>query len=349
MRFTTIILVLACILSPMGAQEKTDEGPTNEKAQKTYKEGLAYLNNGATQLAFDDFAKADKQDAGHCLACQKQMVLHGIQLRAWKVAETAAQEMIAEAQRPHDVAAAHYELGAVLTNEGTVQNKDELFTRAHEEMTRALAAMPQFSPAILGDGEALACLKQDEKAIACFEQFAKMMPPGSHEQKRALRYASRLDLVRARLAPSFVLTTVDGQRVSLDDLQGKVVLLDFWATWCPDCLMAVPHIRDIAKKFHGEPLVIISISLDSNQEEWKKFIEKHEMIWPQYFDGGWKGPITKAFGVQAIPHTFTIDADGVLQDERIGDASIEGKLKKLVAQARDLQTTAKETPQAEGH
>jgi peroxiredoxin len=288
--------------------------------------------------------KADKQDGGHCLACQKQMVVCGLQLKDWKVAEAGAEAMVADAQRPRDVALAHYELGAVLTNEGMTKNQDEFFTRAHEEMSKALAAAPQFPAAVLGDGEALACLKQDEKAVACFQQFAKMVPAGSHEQKRALRYASRLDLVRARMAPSFSVTTVDGQQVSLDDLQGKVVLVDFWATWCPECLTAVPHIREIAKKFQGEPLVIISVSLDTDQDVWKKFITKREMTWPQYFDGGWTGPVAKAFGVHAIPHTFTIDADGVLQDEKIGDASIEGKLKKLVAQARELQTTAKAVP-----
>jgi hypothetical protein len=61
------------------------------------------------------------------------------------------------------------------------------------------------------------------------------------------------------------------------------------------------------------------------------------MTWPQYFDGGFQGPVSKLFGVQAIPHTFTIDADGVLQDEHIGDASIEGKLKKLVRRAEETQ------------
>ena len=61
------------------------------------------------------------------------------------------------------------------------------------------------------------------------------------------------------------------------------------------------------------------------------------MTWPQYRDGGFKGSIATMFGVTAIPHTFTIDADGVLQEEHIGDASIEGKLKKLIARARELQ------------
>jgi len=99
--------------------------------------------------------------------------------------------------------------------------------------------------------------------------------------------------------------------------------------------------RDIAKKFQGQPLVVLSVSLDSDEQKWKDFIAKNEMTWPQYYDGGFKGPIAKLFGVEAIPHTFTIDADGVLQDEHIGDASIEGKLKKLVGRARELQTAEK--------
>jgi len=63
-------------------------------------------------------------------------------------------------------------------------------------------------------------------------------------------------------------------------------------------------------------------------------VAKNEMTWPQCRDAGFKGSMAKLFGVDAIPHTFTVDANGVLQDEHIGDAAIEGKLKKLVAQAQ---------------
>jgi len=65
------------------------------------------------------------------------------------------------------------------------------------------------------------------------------------------------------------------------------------------------------------------------------------MTWLQYRDGGFTGPIARMFGVEAIPHTFTIDTDGVLQDEHIGDAQIEGKLKKLVSRAREVRAGAK--------
>jgi peroxiredoxin len=99
--------------------------------------------------------------------------------------------------------------------------------------------------------------------------------------------------------------------------------------------------REIAKKFQGQPLVVMSVSLDEDEQKWKDFIAKNEMTWLQCRDGGFTGPISRMFGVQAIPHTFTIDADGVLQDERIGDASVEGKLKKLISRARELQVSQK--------
>jgi peroxiredoxin len=94
--------------------------------------------------------------------------------------------------------------------------------------------------------------------------------------------------------------------------------------------------KEIARKFQDQPLVILSVSLDKNEAQWKEFIAKNGMSWPQYRDGGFTGPVTKLFGVEAIPHTFTIDADGVLQEEHIGDASID-KLKKLLVRARELQ------------
>jgi Thioredoxin-like len=90
--------------------------------------------------------------------------------------------------------------------------------------------------------------------------------------------------------------------------------------------------------------VVLSVSLDKDEQKWKDFIAKNEMTWPQYRDSGFTGPIAKMFSVEAIPHTFTIDADGVLQEEHIGDSFIEGKLKKLVARARELQAPAKPSP-----
>jgi thiol-disulfide isomerase/thioredoxin len=160
-------------------------------------------------------------------------------------------------------------------------------------------------------------------------------------RQRALLFISQPEMARARMAPPFAVTTLDGQHISLDDLKGKVVLIDFWATWCGPCREALPHIQEIAKKFQGQPLVILSVSLDSQESKWKEFVAKNHMTWLNCRDGSFEGPVAKLFDVHAIPHTFTIDADGVLQDEHVGDAAIEGKLKKQIARARELQAELK--------
>jgi peroxiredoxin len=242
------------------------------------------------------------------------------------------------------VAIAHYQLGIVFLNEGVARHKDEPYVRAHEELTKALASASNFPDAVFADGRALAYLKQDEAARAQFERFVKMRAEDDLDRQRALRFISQPELARARMAPPFAITTTDGHRVSLDDLKGKVVLMDFWATWCAPCREALPHMREIAKKFRDEPLVVLSVSLDDDEQRWKDFVDKNEMTWPQYRDGGFKGPIARTFAVEAIPHTFTIDSDGVLQDEHIGDASIEGKLKKLIKRAHKLQADEKPAP-----
>jgi thiol-disulfide isomerase/thioredoxin len=187
------------------------------------------------------------------------------------------------------------------------------------------------------DGRALAHLQQDDAAKARFAEFQKVAQPDDLRIKRVARFIEDPSLARARMAPAFTVTTLDGQRISMDDLQGKVVLIDFWATWCGPCREALPHMQAIAKKFQGQPFVILSISMDKEDAPWKEFVAKHEMTWLQYRDGYFNGFLAKLFAVDAIRHTFSIDADGVLQDEHIGDADIEGKLKKLIAHAKELQ------------
>src|SRR5271163_1517195 len=337
-----ILLATTFFLTPALTQEKTPQqnatGPTTEKARKHYDKGLQLLHDHKKEWALDEFKKADKEDSGRCLACEKQMIKYGPECGDWKAADQAAEEMVAEAQGAKDAAIAHYQLAVLLMDEALQNHKKELFARSHEEITKALAEASNFPDAIYIDGRVLAQLQRDDEAKARFEQYVKMRTTDDVSRRRALRYIDRVELARARMVPPFSITTVDGREISMDDLQGKVVLVDFWATWCGPCREALPHLREVAKKFQGEPLVIVSVSLDSDEQKWKEFIAKNEMTWPQYRDGSFEGHLAKTFSVNAIPHTFTIDAAGVLQDEHIGDASIEGKLKKLIARARELQS-----------
>ncbi len=342
MRTIGIILILTFAVTPLLAQQEM-AGPTNEKAQKSYQQGMNYLTRDMVLAALESFKKADKQDGGRCQGCQNQIIKCGMELGDWKAAETAAEEMVEEAPGGTKLALAHYEFAMVLMSEGLDRHKDEPYERAHDELTKALAAAAKFPMAVYNDGLALAHLNQDAAAKARFEQFGKMAPADDPHQQRALLFASHPEMARAKMAPPFAVTTLDGQRISLDDLKGKVVLIDFWATWCGPCREALPHLQQIARKFQGEPLVILSVSLDSEENKWKDFVAKNGMTWMNCRDGRFDGPMAKLFGVHAIPQTFTIDADGVLQDQHVGDASIEGKLKKQIARARELDAAVKTT------
>jgi len=178
MRFLHLTLMMVCLLMPVAAQEKSD-GPSDEKARKTYQNALKSLHERKTEWALDDFKKADKQDGGHCLDCQKQMIKYGRELGDWKAAELAAEEMVAEAHGAKDTAVSHYEFAVVLMEEGLQKHKDEIFARAHEEISKSLDAYSNFPDAFYLDGRVLAQLKRDDEAKARFGQFVKTMPaPG---------------------------------------------------------------------------------------------------------------------------------------------------------------------------
>lgn len=322
--------------------------PTDPKALKSYHEALDWLRIGHRDSAIEAFRKAARQDP-HCTECLKRAYTIAIGIGDYKQAEETAREWLSIATSDLERAAAHYRIAVALQEQGIFNKKDKCFDESCDELKTALQLEPRLTQAHFTYGVSLAHMHQDDAARAEFSSFLQhdTMAPAVHE--RAQRYLDRIDLARARMAPPFAITTLDGHHLSLDSLAGKVVLIDFWATWCVPCREALPHIRRIAERFQEQPLVVISISLDKDEAKWKDFVAKNQMTWLQYRDGSFGGPIAKSFGVTAIPATFTIDADGVLEDQHVGDGSIEGKLKKLVASAEEATRRKAPAPVLEQH
>jgi thiol-disulfide isomerase/thioredoxin len=124
-------------------------------------------------------------------------------------------------------------------------------------------------------------------------------------------------------------TAVDGTEIDLSQFRGKVVLIDFWATWCGPCVGEVPHVVETYKKYHSQGFEIVGISLDQKKESLLSFIQKNEMVWPQYFDGqGWHNKISSQYGIRAIPAMWLIDKQGkvVSKNARQGLADQVAKL-----------------------
>lgn len=290
------------------------------------------------QAALDLFRKADKQDGHHCIDCAVHAAELDLKLENLKQLREEVAEIDALSAPPAVQSQAHFLLGACGVRVGQQNHKERDLQEADVELQKVIAMNSDDKlAAIYADGLALANLHRDSEAKARFQSVLELAKPGSVDFERAQRYANHVELARAKMAPAFALTTLNGDAVSLDELAGKVVLIDFWATWCGPCREALPRVQSIAKKFDGQPLVILSVSLDKDEVKWKEFVAKNQMTWQQYRDGGFDGPLATRFGVRAIPATFTIDADGVLQDQHVGDAAIEGKLKKLVAEATQAQ------------
>jgi thiol-disulfide isomerase/thioredoxin len=314
--------------------------PTDPKARKTFASAIDWEKRHDDGAAESDYRKANKQDGGHCWECLWHAYRLAMNLGAYKDAVDIARDWLPVALRDADKATVHYRLGIALQTQGVREKKDKFLAESGDEFKAALALDPKFTQVRFNLGVSRARLHQDEAAREEFSEFLSEERSNQSLRDRALRYMNRIDLARATMAPPFSVTTLDGQRVSMDALAGKVVLIDFWATWCGPCREALPHIRQIAKRFDGQPLVVLSISLDSDEAKWKDFVGKNGMTWLQYRDGGFTGQIATQFGVTAIPATFTIDADGVLEDQHVGDADIEGKLKKLVARAVEMGNRA---------
>ena len=122
---------------------------------------------------------------------------------------------------------------------------------------------------------------------------------------------------RENFAPEFAFTSIQGEYISIDDLKGKVVVLDFWGTWCGPCVASVPELRNLYKRYSKEPsFVLIGISSDFDEQVWRKFTEKNQMVWPQYRDKDRK--IQNAFNIRAYPTYIVIDHEGVVRFQSSG-------------------------------
>ena len=112
--------------------------------------------------------------------------------------------------------------------------------------------------------------------------------------------------------PDFSEKDISGQPLSVASFKGKVVMIDFWATWCGPCRAELPNVISTYKKNHGQGFEIIGVSLDSDREKLDAFLKKQDgMTWAQYFDGqGWHNKLAEKYGIESIPATVLIGKDG---------------------------------------
>jgi thiol-disulfide isomerase/thioredoxin len=143
--------------------------------------------------------------------------------------------------------------------------------------------------------------------------------------------AARSQPKQGQLADDIAFPAPAGDTLRLSSFRGKVVLLDFWASWCGPCRVANRGISKIYSKFKDKGFEIFSVSLDNEKEDWLKAIRKDKITWKQVnAPGGWDSPIVSKWRIDAIPTTYLIDQNGVLVAMDLEGKQLEETLKYML-------------------
>jgi thiol-disulfide isomerase/thioredoxin len=175
-------------------------------------------------------------------------------------------------------------------------------------------------------------------------QFCSLLADASGEPEVSAHFASSLKSLKlvGRAAPTIDAIDVDGRRVRLSDLKGKVVLVTFWASWCPPCLDAFPRLNAVQEKYRGRGLEIIGVNLDAHHEDVKDVktampIVRHVLVhngvtWANVLnDEGNDSDIARAYGVESVPTNALIGTDGTILGVSIGEPELEAAILKALA------------------
>jgi thiol-disulfide isomerase/thioredoxin len=152
-------------------------------------------------------------------------------------------------------------------------------------------------------------------------------------------------------APAIEGVDVEGKKVSLAEMKGKVVLIDFWATWCPPCVAELPRLKKLAASYGDRDFAILGINVDARHEDVKemsralpvvrRFLAHHEVSWTNLLDGNGAGDFAKSYGVEQIPATFLVGRDGTVVAVELTDEALEHQVARALRHPGEASATQK--------
>ncbi|MFZ0795513.1 MAG: redoxin domain-containing protein [Candidatus Korobacteraceae bacterium] len=304
-----------CCLS--GLAEAAD--PELEKAIQT---GNEMLQQGQVRKALSEFEKAVKRSNNTApLAYWGEARAH-YALGEYKEAAAACQEVIANNSSPQVQAIVHNYAGAALVLESNKKN-EKLLKLAEQEFRAALQQQDNLQTRV-NLGLVLIYQNRVDEGIAELKQVQSARATPSSRIQRLIEHP---ELAKLDLAPEFSAKTLDGNTVDIDSLQGKVVLLDFWATWCAPCRMTLPKLKKEYGKLSSQPVVFLSISADQSEDQLRSFLENDKPLWAQIYDGD--DNIRTMYAVRAYPTFIVVGPDGVIRYRTTGAEDVPiGEVKK---------------------
>lgn len=139
-----------------------------------------------------------------------------------------------------------------------------------------------------------------------------------YAQKALEREAAKKNTVEGNVAPDFTLKSIDGKNISLSSLKGKVVVLDFWGSWCGWCIKGMPKMKEYYAKYKGK-LEILGIDCNDTEQKWRDAVKKHELPWLHVRNEG-NPDVTVLYGISGFPTKIVIDAEGKISKVVVGES-----------------------------
>ncbi len=188
----------------------------------------------------------------------------------------------------------------------------------------------------------LQVLDNTDKGVELIKQLKRDFPDTKPAQNAdrildSLKKQEEAKKLRAALAegskfPDFSEKDTAGKPLSIANYKGKVVLLDFWATWCGPCVQELPNVIKTYDAYHKKGFEIIGISLDKDRQKLASFTKEKNMAWPQYFDGlAWQNKLAVKYGVSSIPATYLLDGQGTIIGKDLRGEDLEQAVAKALA------------------
>ena len=340
-RLLSFSVCLAFVLSSASLIAQTAQNPAVTAALH---ESADFRQRGQLSSALDSAHKALKLAKTNCDECQRLIVDLQIQMDRPHDAASSAASWASHATSPAEKATAEYLQARALVLEDKEKHSDALLHHSDQVLRQAATDAPS-DPAIhLLEGRVLAALKEDSDAKAQFLACAANPTATPTQCRRANAYAQNISLAANDEAPEFSISRADGAPVTLESLAGKVVLIDFWATWCGPCARDRSYVQSIAKEFDKDNFVLLGISTDEDEDVWKNHVHENRMVGIQVRDH--RDAMKDLFHVGGIPTYLILDGNGIIRFRTTG------ALKDLRTQVRELvkespssttQTTAKAT------
>lgn len=187
----------------------------------------------------------------------------------------------------------------------------------------------------------LEVLRDSEKGMGELKRLVKEFPETEFAtnarkiipmlEKQAAKEKVARSLVAGSQFPDFNELDMNGKPLSVKGTKAKVILIDFWATWCGPCLRELPAVKAAYDRFHRKGFQIIGINLDEDKDAFLTFLKRRDITWPQYFDGkGWESKLVDQYGVSGIPATYLLDGNGKIVATNLRGPELEEELEKLL-------------------